>query len=78
MVYKAGFKITDGALLKARHIIEDNIDTKNFGNARFVRNLYEKTVVKHATNTKERKKKDLLITITEEDINADNLIAQKN
>ena len=78
MVYKAGFKITDGALLKARHIIEDNIDTKNFGNARFVRNLYEKTVVKHATNTKERKKKDLLITITEEDINADNLIAQKD
>ena len=76
-ISKAGFKITDGALNKARSIIEENIDTKNFGNARFVRNLYEKTVVKHATNTKDKKKKDILVTITEDDINADNLIAQK-
>ena len=76
-ISKAGFKITDGALSKARGIIEDNINTKNFGNARFVRNMYEKTVVKHATNTKDKKKKDLLVTITEDDINAENLISQK-
>ena len=76
-ISKAGFKITDEALSKARGIIEDNINTKNFGNARFVRNMYEKTVVKHATNTKDRKKKDLLVTITEDDINAENLISQK-
>lgn len=74
MVYKAGFKITDEALLKAGSIIDENIGTKNFGNARFVRNLYEKTVVRHATNTKDKKKKDILITITDKDINADNLI----
>ena len=65
---------TDGALEKARSIIEDNIDTKNFGNARFVRNLYEKTVVKHATNTKDNKRKDVLITITDKDINIDNVL----
>lgn len=73
-IKKAGFKITDEALNKARKIIEENIDTKNFGNARFVRNMYEKTVVKHATNTKDKKRKDILITITEEDINVENLI----
>ena len=28
---------------------------KNFGNARFVRNMYEKTVIKHAANTKGKK-----------------------
>ena len=76
MVFKAGFKITDEALVKARGIIMENINTKNFGNARFVRNLYEKTVVRHATNTKDKKKKDILITITDKDINADNLILQ--
>ena len=74
MIFKVGFKITDEALAKAKGIIEDNVGTKNFGNARFVRNMYEKTVVRHATNTKDKKKKDILITITENDINIDNLI----
>ncbi len=77
MISKAGFKITDGALNKVKKIIEDNIGTKNFGNARFVRNMYEKTVVRHATNTKDKKQKEKLITITEDDINIDNLISEK-
>ncbi len=77
MIKKAGFKITDGALTKARNIINDNLNTKNFGNARFVRNMYEKTVVKHATNTKDKKRKDKLVTIVEEDINVDNLIVNQ-
>ena len=74
MVKKAGFKITDKALLKARDIIRENKDVKNFGNARFVRNMYEKTVTEHATNTKDKKRKDILITITDKDINIDNVI----
>ncbi len=73
-INKAGFKITDSAINKAKSIIESNINTKNFGNARFVRNMYEKTIVRHATNTQEKKRKDLLVTITDEDINIDNLI----
>ena len=77
MISKVGFKITDGALNKAKAIIEENIGTKNFGNARFVRNMYEKTVVRHATNTKDKKQKEKLITITEEDINVENLINEK-
>ena len=74
MVIKAGFKITDEALLKAREIIRENKDMKNFGNARFVRNMYEKTVVTHATNTKDKKRKDILITITDKDINIENTL----
>ncbi len=77
MISKAGFNITDGALYKARQIIEENINTKNFGNARFVRNMYEKTVVKHATNTKNNKRKDKLVTIDIDDVNIDNLIVEK-
>ena len=76
MISKAGFKINDDAIKKAEELIEENMNTKNFGNARFVRNMYEKTVVRHATNTKDKKKKDVLITITKEDINIDNLIKE--
>ena len=74
MVYKAGFKITTEALFKARNIIRKHKGDKNFGNARFVRNMYEKTVVEHATNTKDKKRKDVLITITDKDINIDNVL----
>lgn len=45
----------------------------NFGNARFVRNMYEKTVIKHASNTKGKKQKNILKTIEEQDINIENL-----
>ena len=74
MVKKAGFKITNEALYKARNIIREHLNDKNFGNARFVRNMYEKTVTEHATNTKDKKKKDVLITITDKDINIDNVL----
>ena len=74
MVEKAGFKITSEALGKAREIISENKDIKNFGNARFVRNMYEKTIVMHATNTKDKKRKDILTTITDKDINIDNVL----
>ncbi len=74
MVNKAGFKITNDALDKAKEIIIKNKNMKNFGNARFVRNMYEKTVTMHATNTKEKKRKDVLITITDKDINIDNVL----
>ena len=74
MVSKAGFKITNEALYKARNIIREHLNDKNFGNARFVRNMYEKTVTLHATNTKDKKRKDVLITITDKDINIDNVL----
>ncbi len=75
MVTKAGFKITNEALYKARNIIKEHVNDKNFGNARFVRNMYEKTVTEHATNTKDKHRKDVLITITDKDINIDNVLS---
>ena len=74
MVTKAGFKITNEALYKARNIIREHKNDKNFGNARFIRNMYEKTVTEHATNTKDKHRKDILITITDKDINIDNVL----
>ena len=49
---------------------------KNFGNARFIRNIYEKTVIRHASNVKNKKQKNILKTITKEDINVENLILE--
>ncbi len=71
MMKKSGFIVEEDAYLRLREIIEENIHTKNFGNARFIRNVYEKTIIKHASNTKDKKRKKNLITITREDISDD-------
>lgn len=74
MVKKASFEITDEAIQKAKYIIKKYKNTKNFGNARFARSLYEKSVIKHASNTKGKKRKSILKTITAEDISSENLL----
>ena len=71
---KSGFIVTDKAIEKVKDLIEEYKGTKNFGNARFVRNIYEKSIVKHASNTKGKKSKKILKTITDKDINAENLL----
>lgn len=68
MVKKAGFVLDENAIPVINDLIDKNRDTKNFGNARFIRNVYEKTVINHAKNTKNNKRKDKLITITKNDI----------
>lgn len=74
MLKKAGFEIEEAAIEKVREIINEYKKSKNFGNARFIRNLYEKTVIRHATNTKSKKQSKVLKTIKKEDINVDNLL----
>ena len=76
MMKKSGFIVSKEANEKAKEIINECKKSKNFGNARFVRNLYEKTIVKHAANTKDKKTKKELKTINKEDINIDNLIVE--
>jgi AAA+ superfamily predicted ATPase len=74
MMKKSGFDVTDSAHKKLENIINENRNKENFGNARFVRNIYEKSIIKHASNTKDKKQKKILKTITEEDISIENLI----
>ena len=69
MIKKSGFIIEDDALERFKEVVRENMFTKNFGNARFVRNVYEKTILKHASNTKDEKQSKTLKTITKEDIN---------
>ena len=74
MVTKAGFVLAEDAIKKTREIIREYKTSENFDNARFVRNLYEKSVIKHASNTEGKKQKKVLKTITAKDINAENLL----
>ena len=74
MTSKAGFIVEKAAIDKLKTIIDEYKDTKNFGNARFVRNVYEKTIIKHASNIKDKKSKKAIKTITAEDINVENLL----
>ena len=74
MVKKAGFVLADDVEEKLKEIIREYKDTKNFGNARFIRNVYEKTIIKHASNVKNKKSKKDLITITSNDLSTENLL----
>ena len=70
---KSGFIVEEDAIKYLENIINENRNVKNFGNARFIRNIYEKSIIKHASNVKNNKRKDKLITITKEDISIENL-----
>ena len=74
MMKKSGFEVEPEALTYLKQIIDENRNMKNFGNARFVRNIFEKSIIKHASRVKDNKSKKVLKTITKEDINTENLI----
>lgn len=76
MTKKAGFIVEEDAIEYLKEIINKYRNMKNFGNARFIRNIYEKTVISHASRVKDKKQKHILKTITKEDINIDNLILE--
>lgn len=73
MFEKSGFVVDDGAIEKAKEIITEFMGSESFGNARFVRNLYEKAIIKHATNTENEEDRIALKTITADDITSENL-----
>ena len=67
-VKKAGFELEEDAVEVVNKLIEENRGMKNFGNARFVRNMFEKSVILHAKNTRNNKSKKVLKTIKKNDI----------
>ena len=74
MMNKSGFKVLPEALEEVKRVTQEYRDTPNFGNARFIRNVYEKSVIKHSNNVKGKKRKDIIKTITKDDISTDNLL----
>ena len=72
-VEKGGFDITGEAMAKVRAVIEYNTAVENFGNARFVVNLFQDIVLNHAVNMRGVEDEGILRTITEDDIMSENL-----
>lgn len=66
-------KITNKALDKFKELVKISMKTKNFGNARWVRNSFDKILLKHSTNTKNSDNAEELITITENDIDIEEI-----
>lgn len=56
-------------------LIEKGVKYENFGNGRFIDNLFDKILFQHANNTVDVNEKDKLITITKEDID-ENILEQ--
>ncbi len=66
-------KITDSAIDKFKKLVESSMKIKNFGNARWVRNSFDKILLKHSTNTKDSDNEEELIIITENDIDIEEM-----
>lgn len=65
---KVDFNIEQNAETEILNIIKENVHTKNFGNARFIINVFKKTMMKHAKRCKDVQDMNELKTITTEDI----------
>lgn len=68
LVYKNGLKISEDAKERVVETIEKARSMPNFGNARYVRNLYENVIMEHAKNMIEVDDPDVLVEIQGSDI----------
>lgn len=75
LLKKNNLKITDKALEKLKLIIKESSGIENFGNARYINNIFQKVLIQHAKNIEKSKAKVDLLEITEVDIIYDKLIA---
>ena len=65
---KNNLKITDGALNKVENIIDASSKIEDFGNARYINQIYQDILIEHSKNVEDIDNKEDLMTITEEDI----------
>ncbi len=68
LIYKNGLRISEDAKEKVAQTVESARSMPNFGNARYVRNLYENVVMEHAKNMIEVDDPDVLVEIQDSDI----------
>ena len=71
-------KIEDLAKETVRQVITDSSKIDNFGNGRFINNLFQNILIEHAKNTSELEDLDRLYTITLQDINKEDLVVKSN
>lgn len=65
-------KMDDDAKIEIKNILLDYSSKENFGNGRFIDNLFDKIIISHSMNTLESDSLEPLTTITKKDINDTN------
>ena len=76
LVEKNNLKITDEALKKVESIIETSKKVEDFGNARYIYQIYQDILIEHSRNVENIENDENLMVITEDDINAEKLTAK--
>ena len=80
LLHTNNMDITKAALEKVKEIIEISSKNQNFGNGRFIRNIFQKILIEHSKNIEEDNSDenlffiDDILLITEKDINYEKLI----
>lgn len=80
LLHENNMDITKSALTKLENIIKISSKNKNFGNGRYIHNIFQKILIEHAKNIEKQDMNENLFLIddvfliTEEDINYDKLI----
>lgn len=68
--------ITNEALKKLKDIIKESSKVENFGNGRYIHNIFQRILIEHSKNIETQNKNINLYLITEEDINYEKLITE--
>lgn len=77
---KNNLKITENALKKVEDIIDASKKIEDFGNARYINQMYQDILIEHSKNVEniDNDNKEDLMTITEDDINTAKLEVKNN
>lgn len=73
LVEKNNLKITDEALKKVEDIIEISKKVEDFGNARYINQIYQDILIEHSRNVENIEDNENLMVITEDDIDIEKL-----
>lgn len=76
LLEKNKLSITTDALEKIKKIINDSLKVENFGNARYINNMFQKILIEHAKNHELTNDESQLYIINEIDIDYEKLIAE--
>lgn len=76
LLEKSKLKITSEAFEKLKEIVKEASEYENFGNARYINNVFQKILIEHSKNIENKNQKGNLFQITKNDIKYDKLIAE--
>ena len=78
LLHNNKLEITDEGLKEAQRIIKISAGIKDFGNARYINQMFQRVLIEHSKNIEYNNEKKNLYIIDKEDIKEENLLADSN